>query len=94
MVETKVQSQVKEGYWFNGLTLRKFDEVRREGKQSLYFVDFIDIDDNFEASGQMLFFGENQMEVAKLEGKKVRAKIGFGQYQGKTSVNVSEIIAY
>lgn len=82
---------------FSNVVLKSFNVFQREGKATLYFVEFVDAQ-TFETTGEMMFLKKDfsqadALQMAKLEKQKVRAEIRVSPYNGRSSVACVDIQA-
>jgi hypothetical protein len=81
---------------FEETVLKAVKVIEREGKKPLVFVDLMDFK-TFDTTGEMMFMNKDMSidlisSLKALEKKLVKAVLFIGTYNGKTSINVNEII--
>lgn len=81
---------------FKNVVLKDVRIWEKEGRKSLAFVDFVDID-SYQTTGDMLYLKENTttndlLKLKDLVKKKVKVVLALGIYNNRTTINVVDII--
>lgn len=82
---------------FKNCVAKSVNVRERDGKAPLVFIELIDMD-TFETTGELLLLKQDLkmdevFKLKSLEKQAVKATLKLGTYNGRSSVNVTEMIA-
>lgn len=81
---------------FKNVVCKSVNIREREGKKPLVFIELMDFD-TFNTTGEMLLLNndlalDQVMALKQLERKKVKATLRVSPYNGRTSLNITNMI--
>jgi hypothetical protein len=79
---------------FESVILKSVNVIKRDGKTSLIFVEFVDTKE-FESTGQFMFINKeiSVEDLVRLEKKSVSVQFNLGLYNNRPSLSCVNIIA-
>jgi hypothetical protein len=74
----------------SNLVITQIRDLERANQNTLYFMEFAN-PQTYKSTGALLTFIDSEKRKQLTEGMKVNVELGFGQYQGKSTVNVIDL---